>query len=99
MRIIIAAVAMLALAGCASKSPQVITKTELQVYVPDRSMFYCQNVRRFPNPDTLTDAQVAKLLVELHSKNTECQKNMNALYKTLDEAKKKASEGQEPDKK
>jgi uncharacterized coiled-coil DUF342 family protein len=34
--------------------------------------------------------QVAKLLVELHSKNTECQKNMNALYKTLDEAKKKA---------
>ena len=53
-------------------------------------MFYCQNVRRFPNPDTLTDAQVAKLLVELHAKNTECQKNMNALYKTLDEAKKKA---------
>ena len=99
MRIIIAAVAMLALAGCASKPPQVITKTELQVYVPDRSMFYCQNVRRFPNPDTLTDAQVAKLLVELHSKNTECQKNMNAIYKTLDEARQKANEGKEPEKK
>ena len=99
MRILIAVAATLALAGCASKPAQVITKTELQVYVPDRSMFYCQNVRRFPNPDTLTDAQVAKLLVELHSKNTECQKNMNAVYKTLEEAKKKASEGQEPDKK
>ena len=99
MRIIIAAVAMLALAGCASKPPQVITKTELQVYVPDRSLFYCQNVRRFPNPDTLTDAQVAKLLVELHSKNTECQKNMNAIYKTLDEARQKANEGKEPEKK
>ena len=99
MRIIIAAVAMLALAGCASKPPQVITKTELQVYVPDRSLFYCQNVRRFPNPETLSDAQVAKLLVELHTKNTECQKNINAIYKTLDEAKKKADEGKVEEKK
>ena len=99
MRILIAAVAMLGLAGCASKPPQVITKTELQVYVPDRSLFYCQNVRRFPNPDTLTDAQVAKLLVELHSKNTECQKNMNSIYKTLDEAKKKADENKIEEKK
>jgi hypothetical protein len=99
MKILIAVVAMLGLTACASKPRQVITKTEIQVYVPDRSMFYCQNVRRFPNPDTLTDAQVAKLLVELHSKNTECQKNVNSLYKTLDEAKKKADEGKQPEKK
>jgi len=100
MRIIIAIAAAVTLAGCAKKlPPQVITKTELQVYVPDRSLFYCQNVRRFPNPDNLTDAQVAKLLVELHSKNTECQKNVNSLYKTLDEARKKADEGKEPEKK
>lgn len=99
MRILIAVAATLMLAGCATKPAQVVTKTELQVYVPDRSMFYCQNVRRYPNPETLSDAQVAKLLVELHSKNTECQKNMNALYKTLDEAKKKAEEGKEPEKK
>lgn len=92
MKLLFASLVAITLAGCASKPPQVLTKTELQVYVPDRSLFYCQNVRRFPNPDTLTDAQVAKLLVELHSKNTECQKNMNALYKTLDEAKKKAQE-------
>lgn len=98
MKLLLVSLATLTLAGCASKPPQVLTKTELQVYVPDRSMFYCQNVRRFPNPETLTDAQVAKLLVELHSKNTECQKNMNALYKTLDEAKKKTQE-KESDKK
>ena len=98
MKILVAVAATLALAGCASKPPQLLTKTELQVYVPDRSMFYCQNVRRFPNPETLTDAQVAKLLVELHAKNTECQKNMNALYKTLDEAKKKAESKQEEKK-
>lgn len=90
MKILIAAIITLALAGCAkAPPPQFITKTELQVVVPDKSMFYCQNVRRFPNPDTLTDVEVAKLLVELHSKNTECQKNMNAVYKFLDQAKKK----------
>ena len=90
MKILIAVITTLVLAGCAkAPPPQLITKTELQVYVPERSMFYCQNVRRFPNSETLTDVQVAKLLVELHSKNTECQKNMNALYKTLDEAKKR----------
>jgi outer membrane PBP1 activator LpoA protein len=90
MKLLIITIAALCLAGCASAPPpQFITKTELQVYIPEKTMFYCQNVRRFPNPDTLTDVQVAKLLVELHLKNTECQKNMNALYKTLDEAKKK----------
>jgi outer membrane PBP1 activator LpoA protein len=90
MKIVLAVITALTLAGCAKDlPPQFITKTELQVYVPEKTMFYCQNVRRFPNPETLTDVQVAKLLVELHSKNTECQKNMNALYKTLDEAKKK----------
>lgn len=90
MRIMIAAIATLTLAGCAkAPPPQLITKTELQVVVPGRNMFYCQNVRRFPNPETLTDVEVAKLLVELHSKNTECQKNMNSIYKFLDEAKKK----------
>ena len=95
MKILLAVVAMIGLAGCAKPlPPQVLTKTEMQVLVPDRTMFYCKNVRKFPNPDTLTDVEVAKLLVELHSKNTECQKNMNALYKFLDEAKKRSEKKQ-----
>lgn len=93
MRILIVSLLALTLTGCAkAPPPQLITKTELQVIVPDKSMFYCQNVRRFPNPETLTDVQVAKLLVELHTKNTECQKNINSVYKTLIEAKKKTEQ-------
>ena len=89
MRVLIACIIALTVAGCnKTMPPQILTKTELHVIVPERNMFYCQNVRRFPNPETLTDVEVAKLLVELHSKNTECQKNMNALYKFLSEAKK-----------
>ena len=88
MKILLTTILSLSLAGCASTMPpQVLTKTELQVVMPERTMFYCQNVRRFPNSETLTDVQVAKLLVELHSKNTECQKNMNAIYNFLNEAK------------
>jgi len=89
MRVLIACIIALTVAGCnKTLPPQVVTKTELQVIVPERNMFYCQNVRYFPNPETLTDVEVAKLLVELHFKNTECQKNMNAIYKFLSEAKK-----------
>jgi len=95
MKLLFISLATLALTGCASKPPQVLTKTEMQVIMPERTMFYCQNVRRFPNPETLTDAQVAKLLVELHSKNTECQKNMNAVYKFLDAAKKETEKKEE----
>jgi hypothetical protein len=86
---LIACIIALTVAGCnKTMPPQVLTKTELRVVIPERNMFYCQNVRRFPNSETLTDVEVAKLLVELHSKNTECQKNMNAIYKFLSEAKK-----------
>lgn len=90
MRILFVAAVALGVSGCAKPlPPQMLTKTEVQVLVPEKTMFYCQNVRRFPNPDTLTDVEVAKLLVELHSKNTECQKNMNAVYKFLEEAKER----------
>lgn len=89
MKILLASIVSLSLAGCATAPPQLVTRTELKVVMPERTMFYCENVRRFPNPDTLTDVQVAKLLVELHAKNTECQKNMNSVYKFLDEASKK----------
>jgi hypothetical protein len=91
MKVLFVAAVALGVAGCAKPlPPQMLTKTEMQVLVPEKTMFYCQNVRRFPNPETLTDVEVAKLLVELHSKNTECQKNMNAVYKFLDEAKKRS---------
>lgn len=78
----------LVLAGCANKPPQTLVKTEQVVIVPDKSLFYCPNVRRFPNPDTLTDAQVAELLVTLHKNNTSCQKNINTIWRTIDDAKK-----------
>ena len=80
----------LVLGGCGTVMPaQTIVKTESVVVMPDKSLFYCPNVRKFPNSETLTDVEVAKLLVTLHKNNTECQKNINAIEKFLKEAKAK----------
>ena len=90
MRTILISLIALSLGACGTIMPaQTIVKTESVVVMPDRSLFTCPNVRRFPNPDTLTDVEVAKLLVTLHKNNTECQKNINSIWKFLEEAKTK----------
>ena len=80
------------LAGCATTPEQVIVRTEQIVIIPNDSLFNCPSVRRFPNPENLTDAQVAELLIALHRNNTNCQRNINAIKKSLEEAKKTAEQ-------
>lgn len=74
------------LSGCASV-PQVITKEKLTIVTPDRSMYACPTVQNYPNPDTLTDIEVAKLLVELEKNNTECRRSIKAIQNFIDQAK------------
>ena len=89
MKLYIVPLCVFALVGCAkAPPPQTLIKTEQIVVIPDRTLFNCPNVRKFPNPDTLTDAEVANLLITLHSNNTKCQKNINTIWKTLEENKK-----------
>jgi len=80
------------LAGCATTPQPALVRTEQVVIIPDNSLFNCPNVRRFPNPENLTDAQVAELLVTLHRNNTNCQRNINAIKQALEEAKKTAEQ-------
>ena len=84
MKKLLIVAAALMLAGC--QTEQVVTKTELQVVVPDRSMFVCPSTK-YPNPDTLTDVEVAKLLVILQRNNADCRRNMIAIRTYLEEAK------------
>lgn len=83
---------VMVLAGCATTPQQALVRTEQVVIIPDNNLFNCPNVRRFPNPENLTDAQVAELLVTLHRNNTNCQRNINAIKKSLEEAKKTAEQ-------
>ena len=60
MKAVVASIVALSLAGCVS-APQFITKEKLTVIEPDHSLYSCPSAGKFPNPDTLTDVQVAKL--------------------------------------
>jgi uncharacterized lipoprotein YajG len=76
---------VLFLAGCSATS-QTVTTTRLEVVVPDRSLFKCESVR-YPNHKELTDAQVARIITELHRKNAECKNSVESIRKFLEEAK------------
>jgi hypothetical protein len=77
---------LLFLSGCSATS-QVVTTTRYQVVTPDPSMYKCESVR-YPDYKNLTDSQIAKLLTDLHKKNSECRNSIQSIQKFLDEAKK-----------
>lgn len=74
------------LAGCNSQQPLTVS-TQQVVIMPDSQLFECPTVSRMPNPDTLTDAEVGKLLVQLQSYNIKCKKNVEAIRIFLTKAK------------
>lgn len=84
MKYALVIIAALALTGC--QTGQVITKTELSVVLPDRSLFVCPSVA-YPKSDTLTDVDVAKLLVNMQRANAECKRNINSIWKYLNDSK------------
>jgi hypothetical protein len=78
----------LLLAACAtSKNDSLITTDKLSVVSPPESMYNCPSGAFYPNPDTLTDVQVAKLLVQLQRSNKTCRNSMEAIRKYLESAK------------
>ena len=91
MKAVVASIVALSLAGCVS-APQFITKEKLTVIEPDHSLYSCPSAGKFPNPDTLTDVQVAKLLSAYERSNAECRRNMNAIKAFIENAKARAEE-------
>jgi hypothetical protein len=86
MKKILAILFAVTLAGCSSTS-QLITKEKMMVVEPDKSLYNCPVVPRFPNPDTLTDVEVAKLLVLMERNNSECRRNIKAIQTFIEQAK------------
>ena len=96
MRIAVALGAGLLLSACGSTDTVVVTSTQYRVVVPDSTMFACDTVSQFPEARTLTDLQVARLLVELHQNNVRCRNSIVAIRNFLDDAKIRIEEGREP---
>jgi hypothetical protein len=87
--------AALLLGACASDDI-VISTTKYRVVIPEESMFTCDVVERFPDSRTLTDLQVARLLVDLHQNNIRCRNSMQAIRDFLEDSRIRVEEGREP---
>ena len=87
-RMIIIGLTALALAGCNSSEikPQLIQK-QYVVVVPDNNLYNCPSIGKLPNPDTLTDADVSKLLVRLYGIDAQCSHSIQAIKAYLSKAK------------
>lgn len=72
----------LLLAGCNDQA-QVLTSYKYMVVHPSEAMYYCPVLEEFPNWKTLTDAQVAKLIVKLQKNNLTCKSSIESIRKFL----------------
>lgn len=75
------------LSACGS-SP-ILTRDKPVVVVPSSEMLSCSTVEDLPDPNTLTDLQVAKLVVELKTKLDVCANKMREVEQFLLKAKRK----------
>lgn len=85
MKKIILLLAVVLLASCNDQT-QVVTTYRHMVVHPDEAMYYCPVVKEFPNWKTLTDSQVAKLIVQLHKNNLTCKSSIESIRKFLNDA-------------
>ena len=85
------AIAFIGLTGqTCSTTPkqQIYYKTKYVVPDVPEELFECPTVSQLPNPATLTESQVARLLVMYHKYGKKCKGNMVAIKKYLDDAKR-----------
>ena len=91
------AIPLLFLAACGS-DPVVVRSTQHQIVMPEESMFNCPTVDTLPSSRTLTDVQVARLIVQLYQNNTTCKNSITALREFLEKAKATAEAGNQEQK-
>lgn len=72
------------LTGC--NSTVTLRSKELVVAFPDKELFKCPIIQSFPKSNTLTDVQVAKLIVTLYKNNMTCRYHIDAIFKYLKDA-------------
>jgi len=75
------------LVGCTN--PQIITRQNHTVVIPQDSFFECNTIQSFPDHNSLTDLQVARLLVELYQNNMQCKNSIEAIRTFLHDAKRR----------
>ena len=67
---------------------QVLTRVKYKAIRIPNSYYDCPVVEKWPNPATLSDIQVANLLVELYSNNHKCKNSLNAIKTYIEKVNK-----------
>lgn len=91
MKLIIPLLVAVLLAGC--NDQQIVTSYRYAVVHPDEAMYNCPVLKNFPNWKTLTDAQVAKTVVQLHKNNLTCKSSIESIRKFLNNADQTIKKG------
>lgn len=87
MRMFVLAILIAPLLGACGSKPPVLRSTQHIVVMPEESMFNCP-VASLPESRTLTDIQVARLIVQLYQNNMTCKNSMTALRTFLENAQR-----------
>jgi hypothetical protein len=66
-----------------SDPARVVTSQNIVIPGVSPEMFNCPTIEVWPNPDELTDLQVARLLVELRRNNVICRNSIVAIQEFL----------------
>jgi hypothetical protein len=77
----------LALAGCNEETAQLIRNKYNVPQVPEQ-LYNCPIIQKYPAVATLTDSQVAKLLIQLRTNNLTCKASLEGVRKFLDNARR-----------
>lgn len=78
--------ALLALSGCGTTF---LTKEKPMVIMPDHTLFECPTTVSIPPAETLTDIQVAEIIIELKTNLEICANKNKSIEAFLTAAKKR----------
>lgn len=77
------------LAGCETTGTGPLIQDKYTVVTPPDELYTCPQITKLPDPTTLTDLAVAKLIVRLDENNKTCGASMKALKKFYQTAQRR----------
>jgi len=79
------------LVGCVTTSDPLLIQTKIEVVVPPETLYRCPgvNIPRGATLASLTEADVAKLLIALKGSNDTCRRSLQAIKNFLNDAANK----------
>ena len=93
--LILSAAMVLQAGSCVtSSSTRTITIQETVIIEPPSTLLKCNKVEDLPDPSTLTNLQIAKLIADLDKNLRKCKVNIDSIKAYIEQAKKDLAEAE-----